>query len=218
VNSDATLIASDARSARINGARLIRAASRNLELNVSLAIIAVFALAILFAGSLAPESPITQHVLDRLKPPSLSHPFGTDQLGRDVFSRVLYGGRTSVPAAFIVVLIGASFGTLIGAMAGYGGRLVDEVVMRVTDMVLAFPVLVLAMAVAAALGASLTHGIIALTAVWWPQYVRVCRGLVLEIERGRCDGSMVGCCLPRARHTVPRFCFQSAGRFRSRRS
>jgi len=154
----------------------------DLQLIVSLAIILVFVLAIAFAGVLAPYSPVVQHVLDRLQPPSFSHPFGTDQLGRDVFSRVLYGGRASVPAALVVVAVGASIGTLIGAIAGYGGRVVDEVVMRITDMVLAFPVLVLAMAVAAALGASLVHGIIALTAVWWPQYVRVCRGIVLELR------------------------------------
>ena len=154
----------------------------DLQLIVSLAIILVFVLAIAFAGVLAPYSPVVQHVLDRLQPPSFSHPFGTDQLGRDVFSRVLYGGRASVPAALVVVAVGASIGTLIGAIAGYGGRVVDEVVMRITDMVLAFPVLVLAMAVAAALGASLVHGIIALTAVWWPQYVRVCRGIELELR------------------------------------
>lgn len=172
----------DARPDRRGLARLIRLVPRDPQLIVSLAIILVFALAIMFAGLLAPYSPIAQHVLDRLQPPSLAHPFGTDQLGRDVFTRVIYGGRASVPAALVVVVISASFGTLIGAIAGYGGRLVDEVVMRITDMVLAFPVLVLAMAVAAALGASLMHGIIALTAVWWPQYVRVCRSIVLELR------------------------------------
>jgi peptide/nickel transport system permease protein len=164
------------------GRRLIRLIPRDPQLVVSLSIILVFAVAILLAGTLAPYSPVVQHVLDRLQPPSLGHPFGTDQLGRDVFSRVLYGGRASVPAAFVVVAIGASLGTLLGAIAGYGGRLIDEVIMRITDMVLAFPVLVLAMAVAAALGASLVHGIIALSAVWWPQYVRVCRGIVLELR------------------------------------
>ncbi len=179
MSSGTTTLAPDIRRGRV---RLSRLVPRDPQLIVSLAIILIFVLAIVFAGALAPQSPIVQHVLDRLQPPSLRHPFGTDQLGRDVFSRVLYGGRASVPAAFVVVAIGASAGTLIGAIAGYGGRLVDEVVMRITDMVLAFPVLVLAMAVAAALGASLVHGIIALTAVWWPQYVRVCRGIVLELR------------------------------------
>ena len=182
MSSGATALTPDTRFGRRVRVWLIRLVPRDPELIVSLTIILVFGLAILFAGTLAPYSPIAQHVLDRLQPPSLTHPFGTDQLGRDVFARVIYGGRASVPAALVVVVIGASVGTLIGAIAGYGGRLVDEVVMRITDMVLAFPVLVLAMAVAAALGASLLHGIIALTAVWWPQYVRVCRGLVLELR------------------------------------
>jgi peptide/nickel transport system permease protein len=152
------------------------------QLAISLAIILLSMLAIGGAGVLAPASPLAQHVVDRLQPPSLEHLFGTDQLGRDVFSRVLYGGRASVPAAIAVVVMGSTLGTALGALAGYGGRLTDEVVMRLTDMMLAFPVLVLAMAVAAALGASLAHGVIALTVVWWPQYVRVCRGLVLDLR------------------------------------
>ena len=182
MSSGATTIAPDAGFGRRGPARLVRLIRADLQFVISLSIILIFVLAILFAGVLAPYSPIAQHVLDRLQPPSLAHLFGTDQLGRDVFSRVLYGGRASVPAAFIVVLVGASFGTLIGAIAGYGGRLIDELIMRVTDMFLAFPILVLAMAVAAALGASLWHGIIALTVVWWPQYVRVCRSIVLELR------------------------------------
>jgi peptide/nickel transport system permease protein len=157
-------------------------AVRDPQLAMSVMIILAGVVAILGAGIVTSKSPYAQDVGNRLQAPSLEHPFGTDQLGRDVFSRVLHGGRTSLPAAVLVVLIGSTVGTLIGAVAGYGGRLVDEVVMRITDMVQAFPVLVLAMAVAAALGASLAHGVIALTAVWWPQYVRVCRGVVLELR------------------------------------
>lgn len=149
---------------------------------ISIAMILFCVFAVLGAGLLTSVNPVAQAVANRLQPPSFAHPFGTDQLGRDVFSRVLYGGQASLPAAFIVVLIGATVGTLMGAIAGYGGRLVSEIIMRVTDMVLAFPVLVLAMAVAAALGASLVHGVIALAAVWWPAYVRVSRGLVLDLR------------------------------------
>ena len=162
--------------------RLVTMAARDPQLTVSLLILLLYGLAILGAGLLTSASPIAQDMVHRLRGPSLAHPFGTDQLGRDVFARVLYGGRASVPAALIVVLIGATVGTVIGAVAGYGGRLIDEVVMRITDMVLAFPVLVLAMAVAAALGASLAHGVIALIAVWWPSYVRVCRGIVMDLR------------------------------------
>jgi peptide/nickel transport system permease protein len=162
--------------------RSLERARRDPQLTISVAIILVCMLAIAGAPILAPASPLAQHIVDRLQPPSLAHPFGTDQLGRDVFSRILYGGRASAPAAIAVVVMGASLGTALGGLAGYGGRVADEVVMRLTDMMLAFPVLVLAMAVAAALGASLAHGVIALTAVWWPQYVRVCRGLVLDLR------------------------------------
>jgi peptide/nickel transport system permease protein len=108
--------------------------------------------------------------------------FGTDQLGRDVFSSMLYGGRESLPAAVTAVTLGFLIGTALGAIAGYRGGLLDDIVMRFTDMVLGFPLIVLAMAVAAALGASVGHGILALAAVWWPPYVRVCRALVLELS------------------------------------
>jgi len=157
-------------------------AFRDPQLAISVMVIVVGAVAILGADIVTSKGPNAQDVAHRLQGPSLEHPFGTDQLGRDVLSRVLHGGRASLPAAMVVVLIGSTVGTLIGAVSGYGGRLVDEVVMRVTDMVQAFPVLVLAMAVAAALGASLAHGVVALTAVWWPQYVRVCRGMVLDLR------------------------------------
>jgi len=172
--------------ARVFSKRAVRwmatRAFRDPQLTVSVMIILVWVVAILGADVVASKSPLAQEVANRLQGPSLEHPFGTDQLGRDVFSRVLHGGRASLPAAIAVVLIGSSVGTLIGAVAGYGGRLIDEVAMRVTDMVQAFPVLVLAMAVAAALGTSLGHGVVALTAVWWPQYVRVCRGMVLDLR------------------------------------
>lgn len=155
------------------------------QLAVSIAMIFIMGAAILGASALTSANPTAGDIVNRLLPPSWAHPFGTDQLGRDVFARVLYGGRISVPAAIVVVLFGATFGTALGAVAGSGGRLVDEVVMRVTDVVLAFPVIVLAMAVSAALGASLVNGVIALGAVWWPAYVRVCRGMILELrEKG----------------------------------
>jgi peptide/nickel transport system permease protein len=162
--------------------RLLAIAARDPQLTVSVLLLLLCGLAILGAPALTTASPIAQDIVHRLKGPSLAHPFGTDQLGRDVLARVLYGGRASIPAALVVVLVGATLGTVAGAVAGFGGRVVDEVVMRVTDMVLAFPVLVLAMAVAAALGASLAHGVIALIAVWWPPYVRVCRGIVMELR------------------------------------
>ncbi len=162
--------------------KLGQVARRDPQLAVSVVVLVLAAAAILGAGFLTSTSPSAQDVFHRLQPPNWAHPFGTDQLGRDVLARVLYGGRISLPAAVVVVLFGASVGTMLGMLAGYGGRTIDEVVMRVTDVVLAFPVLVLAMAVSAALGASLVNGIIALSAVWWPSYVRVCRGMIMELR------------------------------------
>ena len=155
---------------------------RNVELSVALFILVVVGTAIAFAPFLGLPDPLRQQLDVRLVPPSLSHLFGTDQLGRDILSRTVFGGRESLPAAIVVVAIGASVGTAVGATAGLLGGLVDQVLSRITDMFLAFPVLVLAMAVAAALGGGLTNGIVALTAVWWMSYMRVSRGMVLELK------------------------------------
>lgn len=153
-----------------------------VERATSISIIVVWAAVIAFVPFLGLPDPLAQDVGNRLLPPGLEHLFGTDQLGRDLFSRVLFGGRASVPAAVLVVLIGFPLGTFLGAVAGYVGGVVEETLMRITDMFLAFPVLVLAMAVAAALGASLVHGAMALAIVWWPAYVRVTRGMVLDVK------------------------------------
>ena len=155
---------------------------RDAELAVALFIIVLFAVLIVFAPMLGLPDPISQHLENRLLPPGPDHFFGTDQLGRDVFSRVLNGGRTSLPAAVAVVAIGFAVGTLVGAVAGFLGGAVDQGLSRGTDMFLAFPVLVLAMAVAAALGASLINGVIALAVVWWMSYMRVSRGMVLDLK------------------------------------
>lgn len=148
----------------------------------SLMIILAWCILIAGAGIFAFADPLRPDIMVRLKAPSLGHPFGTDQLGRDVFTRVLYGGRSTLVGAIAVVSAGAFIGTLLGAVAGFSRRWVDELIMRITDMVLSFPVIILAMAIAAALGASLAHGVIALAAAWWPQYARVTRGLVLELK------------------------------------
>ena len=161
--------------------RVLRAL-RNVELSVALFIIIVVGGAIALAPFLGLPDPLRQQLDVRLVSPSLSHLFGTDQLGRDIFSRTIFGGRESLPAAVIVVAIGASVGTAVGATAGLMGGLVDQVLSRITDMFLAFPVLVLAMAVAAALGGGLTNGIVALTVVWWMSYMRVSRGMVMELK------------------------------------
>jgi len=135
-----------------------------------------------FAPLLAPYGPLTQRVVDRLQPPTAAHWFGTDALGRDIFSRVLYGGRISLPVGFGIVAIALVIGGTIGGLAGFGAGWVDNVLMRFTDMVMAFPIIILAMTIAAALGPGLDHTMIALVAVSWPRYARVTRGLVLSVK------------------------------------
>ncbi len=134
------------------------------------------------APALAPYDPVDLNVDIRLEPPSVVHWLGVDGLGRDVLSRVLYGGRVSLPVAAVVVVIASVFGTLYGGMAAYLGGWPDEVAMRLVDMVLAFPALILAMAIAAALGPSIQNSMLALLVVWWPPYARLARGQVLALK------------------------------------
>jgi peptide/nickel transport system permease protein len=146
-------------------------------------------------------------VADQLLPPSVDHPFGTDQVGRDVFSRVLAGARSSLGVAAAVALFAAAFGTTVGMLAGLGNRVADEVVMRVTDVFFAFPYLILAMAVVASLGPGSLSVIVALAAIWWPSYARQVRGHVLALKNaGFVDASRVvgnGRTRTAVRHLVP---------------
>ncbi|MCC6306514.1 MAG: ABC transporter permease [Rhodobacteraceae bacterium] len=116
---------------------------------------------------------------NRFLAPSLAHPFGTNELGQDVLSLVLAGTRISVLAGLGVVVLGTLFGTLVGAVAGFAGGWTDEVLMRLSDLKLTIPGLILAMAVAAALGAGLLNMVIAIALSWWPGYARLVRGEVL---------------------------------------
>lgn len=137
----------------------------------------------IFAPYIAPHDPIEQNLEKRLDPPSLEHPFGVDQLGRDIFSRVIYGTRITLVIAMIITAIGGSIGTFLGVVAGFLGGKVDEVLMRMTDMFLAFPSLILALAFAAALGPSLNNMIIAISIANWPIYSRLARGQALSAKR-----------------------------------
>jgi peptide/nickel transport system permease protein len=116
-----------------------------------------------------------------LRAPSGAHWFGTDELGRDIFTRVIYGAREDLPLAFEAVAAAAFIGTIVGCLAAYSGGLIDEVLQRIGDVVLAFPALVLALAIAAALGPSLRNVVIAISAVVWPEYARLVRGEVLTV-------------------------------------
>ncbi|WP_166985693.1 ABC transporter permease [Canibacter zhoujuaniae] len=145
-------------------------------------VLALWLIVIIFAPLIAPADPLSQ-AFDRLQPPSAEHLFGTDQVGRDVFSRVVYGSRISLPLALGLVLTAMCVGGLLGAIAGYFGKLVDEIIMRIADLVFAFPTIILAMVITAALGPSLTNAVIAMLIVTWPAYARVTRSLVITARK-----------------------------------
>lgn len=145
---------------------------------IGLVIIVLWLAAAVLAPLVAPADPLLQNSVPFLQP-SAAHLLGTDQLGRDLLSRVIYGARLSIPLALLLVAISVLVGSTLGAIAGYVGGIVDAVVMRTADLVFAFPAIILAMAIAAALGPSLANAVIAVAAVVWPVYARVARGLVL---------------------------------------
>ena len=162
--------------------RLWRVLLRNRMAVLGAAVVLLWVMVALLAPLVAPYDPIDQQVRQRLQAPSAAHLLGVDELGRDVFSRVLYGCRVSLPVAAVVVLAATLFGTLYGGLAGFAGAWLDEGAMRLVDMVLAFPSLILAMAIAAALGPSIQNSMLALLLVWWPPYARVARGQVLGLK------------------------------------
>jgi peptide/nickel transport system permease protein len=147
------------------------------------AVVLAWVLVAVAAPLFAPYDPIEQDVKLRLQGPSAVHWLGLDGLGRDVLSRVIYGGRVSLPVAAVVVVVATLFGTLYGGLAGFMGKWLDEGSMRFVDMVLAFPSLILAMAIAAALGSSIQNSMLAMLLVWWPPYARVARGQVLGLKQ-----------------------------------
>jgi peptide/nickel transport system permease protein len=163
--------------------RIVRFLVRPPSSAIGFVILLVWAVSSLAAPWLAPYDPVSQDLSSRLMPPSRAHLFGTDDLGRDVLSRVLYGGRVSVPAGFVVVAVSDVFGTLLGSIAGFWDRWLDDVLMRLTDFFFAFPPIILALAIGAAFGPDLSRSILALIIVWWPQYARMARGMVQSLKQ-----------------------------------
>lgn len=143
------------------------------------AIVIGWILVAIFAPWLAPFPPDAQDIANRLAAPSAEHWLGTDILGRDVFSRLLYGSQVSLLAGFSVVLLGAAFGTAVGILAAWLRGFGEEALMRFTDLVLCFPPIILALALAAALGIGTTNTIIAMLVVWWPKFARLARSLAI---------------------------------------
>ncbi len=160
---------------------------------VSLIILIVFILGALFAPWLTPfpeQGLGDPNILEKFVPPGTTHLLGTDYLGRDVLARILYGGRSSLTVGFLVVFIAVAIGVPLGAVAGYRGGWVDHLLMRMTDVFLAFPPLLLAIALAAAMGPSFINTMIAISFTWWPWYARLVRAQTLSLrERNYIEAS-----------------------------
>ncbi|MDR0946071.1 MAG: ABC transporter permease [Bifidobacteriaceae bacterium] len=135
----------------------------------------------LIGPAIAPHNPLAQDMTP-FQGPGAGHIFGTDELGRDVFSRVIAGARVSIGLAILLVCMSTTVGTILGTVAGFFGKWVDEVIMRFTDLVMAFPTVILAMVIAAALGPSLFNAVLAALVVSWPQYARTVRSMVLSLR------------------------------------
>lgn len=150
-----------------------------------LGIIIILIATALFAPHLAPypeQGRGLSNLKERLAPPCFRHPFGTDNLGRDILSRIIIGARTSLKAAIAVVLIVIAIGVPLGLIAGYFGGKIDEIIMRFADMILAFPSLLLAIAIVASLGPNLLNALIAISIPWWPWYTRLVRSQVISLK------------------------------------
>jgi peptide/nickel transport system permease protein len=168
-------LAMDARPAP---GRTLRAAIRWWPL----LLIVVWVVIIALPGLIAPQNPLTLNLGNTLAPPSGQNFFGTDEAGRDLWSRCVWGVRYSLGVSVVIVISAAVIGTLIGGLAGLLRGPIDSLLMRTTDVFLAFPYLILAIAIASAVGPGLTTVVVALTAVWWPGYARMVRGQVLALK------------------------------------
>ena len=154
----------------------------NQRLCIFLGLVSLLMLVALFSEQLAPYDPYAQNLDEALQPPSARHIMGTDRHGRDMFSRVLVGGKTSIYSTLALVAAISVFGTVVGTLCGYYGGKVDSIVMRISDVCLAFPGLVFAMAVAALLGGGINNAVLALAVISWPKYSRVARSQTLALK------------------------------------
>ena len=146
-------------------------------------IILLIVLVAICAPIISPYDPYVSEIQNSLLPPSAEHYFGTDKLGRDIFTRILYGARISITMALIVVTISSGLGTMIGVISAYVGGKVDNIIMRLTDVFLAFPGIVLAIAIAGVLGGSAVNAVLAVVIVGWTKYARLARSLTLKVKQ-----------------------------------
>jgi peptide/nickel transport system permease protein len=159
-----------------------RRAYRNVGAVLGIVLLTMVAVVGIFAPQISPYDPLAIDLSLKFQPPSRQHLFGTDELGRDMFSRVVMGTRISFQVAGEVLVIAGTIGIFLGIIAGYRGGIVDEIIMRAADIFLAFPSFLLAMAIVAALGASIQNAILAIAIAWWPRYARLLRGQVLAVK------------------------------------
>jgi len=155
---------------------------RNRVAVLSLVCLALILLAVLFADVVTPYDPIERNTPERNLGPSLAHPFGTDKLGRDIMSRVLYGGRVSLQVGFLSIALSTLVSVPLGLIGGFVGGLVDDFIMRVMDLILAFPGLILAIWLVSLLGSNMTNVIFAIAFFSLPTYARLIRGITLSIR------------------------------------
>ncbi len=154
----------------------------NLLFVIGSVVVFIWIIIALLANFIIPYDPLSQDMAHRFEPPDTKHWLGTDILGRDLFSRIIVGSRISILAGLIAVSISTVVGTLFGGIAGYSGGFIDDVMMRIAEMFRAFPSIILAMTITAALGPSLFNTLIALSIVSWPKYARVMRSMVISIK------------------------------------
>ena len=160
----------------------LRRATKNVGAIIGITLLIGITFVAIFAPQIAPYDHLAIDTAQKFTPPNSEHLFGTDELGRDVFSRVVMGSRISFQVAVEVLVIAGTTGIFLGIIAGYRGGLLDEVIMRAADIFFAFPSFLLAMAIVSALGPSIQNAILAIGIAWWPRYARLLRGQVLSVK------------------------------------
>ena len=163
--------------------KILNFIKKNKQFSFFLLLVILLIFVAVFAPVIAPQDPYVSDLKNALQAPNSEHWFGTDKLGRDIFSRVIYASRISLPATLTLVAIIFVAGTILGTLAGYFGGWVDAVIMRLSDMMISFPGMVLAIAVAGIMGASIKNAVIAIAIVSWSKYARLARSMVLKVKK-----------------------------------
>jgi peptide/nickel transport system permease protein len=162
--------------------KAVRRVTSNVGATLGISMLLFLLLLAIFGSLVCPYDPVAIKPADHFLPPSKAHLFGTDEMGRDVFSRVLAGARVSLRVVLVVLLVASTIGVPLGAIAGYWGSPIDDVIMRIADIFLSFPSFILAMAITAGLGRSLEYAMLSVGIVYWAIYARLIRGQVLTVK------------------------------------